>query len=94
MPHPLASHLAPLIDRDIEELRGIIARFIVSEPTPAERARYRRFGAELGGLKARLEARKIPPSDEEVELALSTLLVLAGASPEGDEADVPGHEEE
>jgi len=94
VPHPLASHLAPLIDRDIEELRTIIARFIVSEPSEAERARYRRFGAELAGLKARLAARKIPPSDEEVELALSTLLVLAAAREPENEADVPDDEEQ
>lgn len=78
MPHPLASHLAPLIDRDVDELRAIVARWVVNEPSEAERARYRRFGAELGALKARFSSQKVAPSDEEVEMALSALLAILG----------------
>ena len=78
MPHPLATHLAPLIDRDIDELREIVARWVLNESSEAERARYRRFGAELGALKARISAQKVAPSDEEVEMALSALLAIVG----------------
>ncbi len=67
MPHPLASHLAPLIDRDVGELQAIVAHWVVSEPDEFERARYRTFGAELRALKARIERRPTRPSDEEIE---------------------------
>ena len=78
MPHPLASHLAPLIDRDVDELRRIVAHWVVSESREEERARYRRFGAELRALKKRIQARSTPPSEEEIEIALTALLALAG----------------
>jgi hypothetical protein len=78
MPHPLASHLAPLIDRDVDELRTIVAHWVVSESSEEERARYRRFGAELGKLKKRIQARTTPPSEEEIEIALTALLAIAG----------------
>jgi hypothetical protein len=78
VPHPLASHLAPLIDHDVAELREIVARWIVNEPSERERARYRRFGSELRALKTRILNRQYPPSEEEVEIALAAMLALAG----------------
>jgi hypothetical protein len=78
MPHPLASHLAPIMDHDLNELREIVARWVVSESDELERNRYRRFGAELRALKSRIEAREVPPTEEEVEIALTALLALAG----------------
>jgi hypothetical protein len=78
VPHPLASHLAPLIDRDVDELRSIVAHWVVSESSESERARLRRFGAELRAVKARIAARPTPPSEEEIEIALTALLALAG----------------
>ncbi|HEY3233073.1 MAG TPA: hypothetical protein VGJ84_00060 [Polyangiaceae bacterium] len=78
MPHPLASRLAPIIDHDVEDLRAIVAHWLVNEPSEIERARYRRFGAELRALKQRIDARPTPPSEEEIEIALTALLVLAG----------------
>lgn len=78
MPHPLATHLAPLIDHDVQHLRSIVARWIVNEPSELERARYRRFGAELRALKQRIDARPSPPSEEEIEIALTALLALSG----------------
>src|SRR5690606_32646312 len=78
MAHPLATQLAPLIDRDVEELRQIVARWIVNEPCETERARYRAFGVELRALKSRILRRPIPPSEEEIEIALTALLALAG----------------
>ncbi|MBX3127805.1 MAG: hypothetical protein KF718_13865 [Polyangiaceae bacterium] len=78
MPHPLASHLAPLIDRELSELRTIVAHWVVSEHDDFERARYRTFGGELGSLKERISRRPVPPSEEEVEIALTAMLALAG----------------
>jgi hypothetical protein len=78
MAHPLASHLAPLIDEDLAELRSIVARWIMAEQSEGERARYRRFGAELRAVKGRIARRTVPPSEEEVEIALTAVLALAG----------------
>ena len=78
MAHPLACHLAPLIDRDVDELRHIVAHWVVSESREEERARYRRFGAELSALKRRIQARPTPPTEEEVEIAITALLALSG----------------
>ena len=78
MAHPLACQLAPLIDRDVDELRQIVARWVVDEPSEQERARYRCFGAGLSRLKQRIEARTTPPTEEEIEIALTVLLVIAG----------------
>jgi len=78
MAHPLASHLAPLMNRDVDELRHEVAQWVVKEPDERERARYRRFGAELRAVKARINARAAPPSEEELEIALTALLVLVG----------------
>lgn len=76
--HPLASHLAPLIDEDLDRLRTIVAEWVVNASTLEERACYRRFGVELSALKRRIAARSEPPSEEEVEIALTALLALAG----------------
>ncbi|HEX9618846.1 MAG TPA: hypothetical protein VF989_01860 [Polyangiaceae bacterium] len=78
MAHPLACHLAPLIDRDVDELRQIVAHWVISESCEQERARYRRFGAELRAVKRRIEARPTPPTEEEIEIALTALLALSG----------------
>lgn len=78
MSHPLAAHLAPIIDEDLERLRTIVAEWVVNAPTLEERARYRHFGVELSALKRRIAARSKPPSEEEVEIALTALLALAG----------------
>jgi hypothetical protein len=78
MPHPLATQLAPLMDRDVQELREIVARWIVNEPSELERARLRAFGAELRAMKTRIQRRPTPPSEEELEIALTALLALAG----------------
>lgn len=78
MPHPLATQLAPLMDLNVEELHQIVARWIVNEPSELERARLRAFGSELRKMKARIERRPTPPSEEELEIALTALLALAG----------------
>ncbi len=76
--HPLAARLAPIIYDDVASLRTIVASWVVNASSPHERARYRRFGAELSALKRRIAARSEPPSEEEVEIALTALLALSG----------------
>ena len=78
MAHPLATQLAPLMSHDLHELRSIVAHWVVNEPSETERFRYRRFGAELRAVKDRIAARPAPPSEEELEIALTALLVLSG----------------
>ena len=78
MPHPLARHLAPIIDHDVAKLHSIVARWIVNEPSELERSRYRLFGAELRAVQARIAARGTPPTEEEIEIALTALLVISG----------------
>jgi hypothetical protein len=78
MTHPLASQLAPIMDRDVHELHGIVAEWIVSESSEHERARYRTFGSELSKVQARISARPAPPTEEEIEIALTALLALSG----------------
>jgi hypothetical protein len=78
MTHPLASALAPLMDCDVGQLHALVAQWVVVEPDPDERARYRAFGSELRAMQRRIQARAKPPTQEEIEIALSALLVLAG----------------
>lgn len=78
MAHPLARHLAPLMDRDLNDLRAIVAQWVINAPTETERARYRLFGAELGAVKRRIQARPTPPTQEEIEIALLAVLAISG----------------
>ena len=71
------------MDHELNELRTIVARWVVSESDELERNRYRRFGAELRALKTRISARSTPPTEEEIEIALTALLALAGRSDGG-----------
>lgn len=77
MTHPLVSRLAPLMNHDVEELHGIVAEWVVRSPDDEERARLRAFGSELGKVKARIGARPAPPTQEEIEIALTALLAVA-----------------
>ena len=78
MAHPLALELAPLMHRDVSELREVVARWVVGAASEEERARYRRFGADLSELKRRISSRTAPPTEEELEIAMTVLLVIAG----------------
>ena len=62
----------------MEELHHIVAQWVIREKSERERARYRRFGSELRAVKARIKARTLPPSAEEVEIALTALLAISG----------------
>jgi hypothetical protein len=78
MAHPLACQLAPLMDRELEDLHRIVARWVIDAKSEAERARYRYFGSGLRELKHRIAVRTCPPTQEEMEIALTVLLLLAG----------------
>ncbi len=78
MTHPLAVELAPIMHRNVEELRAIVAEWVVREASEQERARYRTFGSELRKVKTRIVARPVPPTQEEIEIALTALLALSG----------------
>lgn len=78
MPHPLAQRLAPLMDQDLDSLRAIVAQWVIEAPSELERARYRLFGAELGAVQRRIQARATPPTQEEIEIALLAVLAITG----------------
>lgn len=78
MAHPLAARLAPEMHRELEELRTIVAEWVLLADDERERAKYRRFGAELRGLKDRIRARPVPPTEEELEIAITAMLVIVG----------------
>ncbi|MBI3202560.1 MAG: hypothetical protein HYZ29_13550 [Myxococcales bacterium] len=78
MTHPLAHRLAPIIDRDLDELHAIVAKWVVEANDDLERARYRVFGSELGAVQRRISARHSPPTREEIEIALTAVLALSG----------------
>ena len=82
--HPLATELAPQIHRDVADLHQIVARWVIEAKTQQERAKYRVFGSGLRELQHRIAVRSTPPTEEEIEIALTVLLVLAGrhGSPE------------
>ena len=46
MTHPLANHLAPIMNQSVEELHTVVAEWVMQAPNEFERARYRVFGAE------------------------------------------------
>ena len=55
-----------------------VDRMLVLTVDEQERARYRVFGSTLRELKCRIVARHTPPTQEEIEIALTVLLLLAG----------------
>jgi len=78
MPHPLVARLAPLMNHHVLELHAIVAEWVVREDDDFERARLRAFGSELGAVQTRISARPTPPSEEEIEIALTALFALSG----------------
>jgi len=76
MTHPLVSQLAPMMGDDLELLHQVVARWILESPTEHDRAVFRYFGAELGPVQRRIRLRNEPPTEEEVEIALTAVLAL------------------
>lgn len=77
MTHPLASRLAPLMGSDLGALRAIVAEWVVETPCEKQRAILRAFGSELGAVQRRIRNRPVPPTCEEIEIALTAVLALA-----------------
>jgi hypothetical protein len=69
-----------MMNNDVEELRQVVARWVINESSEAERARLRMFGAELRAMKTRIQRRPTWPSEEELEIALTAMLAIAGRS--------------
>jgi hypothetical protein len=91
MTHPLVARLAPLMDRDLDALRAIVAEWVLECPSEQERAVLRYFGAELGAVQRRIRCRRQPPTEEEVEIALAAVWALMArrARPEAPHAVPP-----
>ena len=78
MTHPLAAELAPLMHHELEDLHRVVARWVIEAPDAGQRARYRAFGSELSAMQRRVQQRAEPPTQEEIEIALTALLALVG----------------
>lgn len=78
MTHPLVSRLAPLMDGDLGQLRAIVAEWVLCTECHEKRAALRAFGSELGAVQRRIRNRAVPPTCEEIEIALTAVLALAG----------------
>lgn len=76
MTHPLVSRLAPMMDGDLQILHQIVAEWVLSSANDSERAVLRYFGAELGAVQRRIQLRQEPPTEEEIEIALTAVFAL------------------
>lgn len=76
MTHPLVSLLAPMMNGDLAVLHREVARWVLDSPNEAERNALRFFGAELGAVQRRIQRRAEPPTEEEIEIALTAVLAL------------------
>lgn len=61
---------------ELELLHRIVAEWVLHSPTPQERAALRTFGGELGAVQRRMRRRTEPPTEEEIEIALTAVLAL------------------
>jgi hypothetical protein len=77
MTHPLVRLLSEKMDTDLVALQLLVASWIVDEQSAAERAALRCFGGELGAVQRRIRGRKAPPTQEEIEIALTAVLALS-----------------
>lgn len=78
MTHPLVTRLAPMMDGDLGQLRAIVAEWVLCTECEKQRAALRAFGSELGAVQRRIRNRPVPPTCEEIEIALTAVLALAG----------------
>jgi hypothetical protein len=80
--HPLVSRLAPIMNDDLEHLHRLVARWVLDSPSEEERTALRHFGAELGAVQRRIRLRGSPPTEEEIEIALTVVLALSHRRPD------------
>jgi len=76
MTHPIVSRIVPLMSGDLSVLHQEVARWVLESPREEEKNAIRYFGAELGAVQRRIRRRVEPPTDEEVEIALTAVLAL------------------
>ena len=77
-PDPMATQMAQLLcDSDVDELEEIVRRWIAEAPTGAIRRQYKTFGAKMLELKLQLAEAPVPPTRDDLELALTMMLKLA-----------------
>jgi DNA topoisomerase IB len=76
MTHPLVSAIAPMMNGELDHLHRIVAQWVMQSETEKERAVLRYFGAELGAVQRRIRLRTEPPSEEEIEIALTAVMAL------------------
>lgn len=77
MTHPIVSRLVPMMGGDLVPLHRMVAECVLNSPCDIERAALRTFGAELGAVQRRIQLRPEPPTEEEIEIALTAVLALA-----------------
>ena len=74
----MARQLAKLLSgSDKAELEEVVRRWLAEAPTDASRRHYDALGKRLLDLKAALAEAPVPPTEEELELALTMMLKLA-----------------
>ncbi len=79
--HPLAVQLAKLLVRsDVDELREVVRRWTKEAPMGTSRKQYEIFGAKVIELKQAFAEAPVPPTEQELELALTMMLNLAASS--------------
>jgi hypothetical protein len=66
-----------ILESDLDELREIVKRWLAEAPTGNVRRQYETFGAKLIEVKQALAEQPVPPTREELELALTMMLRLA-----------------
>lgn len=65
-----------MMSGELSLLHREVARWVLESPTEAERNALRYFGAELGAVQRRIQRRMEPPTEEEIEIALTAVLAL------------------
>jgi hypothetical protein len=78
---PMAAQMAQLLSAsDLDELREVVARWVATAATGAQRRVFQNFGARLIELKQELGRAPVQPSREELEGMLTMMLRLAAQS--------------
>jgi hypothetical protein len=65
-----------MMNGELSVLHREVARWVLESPNEVERNALRFFGAELGAVQRRIQRRTEPPTEEEIEIALTAVLAL------------------
>lgn len=74
---------------DLEILHRMVAECVMTTRSEQERSVLRSFGSELGAVQRRIQCRKEPPTEEEIEIALTCVLALAHRRTSPRDAEYP-----